>query len=379
MESNLELLVVFSRDLDEEIFQEILTYAKKQPFFISAIYSANRVYFSFSGDKELSEELLDFIGSLGLFLREYRLGIRDFYLPSYEISFPCEYTGKMKIPLVDSVIFNGENCKLHFKDIEKEEIRKELIEKSIALIQSKLFKKETKVIHPNSEFEKRTELSNQIKKENMYEEENIKALSALKDKLSYGMKEFFGSTEVFTSSEVPLFLIEKEGLSENLPKETLSKFIFEPKNKEELYEYYYLTQKIKNSEFENKGILFDDIPINLYHGLEGSKSRKIFLHYQNGFEIGILFLESEELYESVKEKLIEFFKDFLDSIKCNYQIVLKKIKGKDFFAFEVISKTGKRVTLIELLFSENIYTEIFKIKSWSGQGKINLRYLFNCY
>ena len=108
MESQLELIVKFSNELDEKVFPEILNKLQKIEFFVNATYSANRLYLTLSGDEELSKKVFEILKELKHFLREYKLGIRDFYVSSYEISFPCKFIGEVKIPIVKTVVCNGE-------------------------------------------------------------------------------------------------------------------------------------------------------------------------------------------------------------------------------------------------------------------------------
>ncbi|RLJ00885.1 MAG: hypothetical protein DRP06_00915 [Candidatus Aenigmatarchaeota archaeon] len=387
MESQLELLIKFSRDLDEKLFSEIRTKLKKEEYFISAIHSANRMYISLFGDKELSKYVLILIKKLSEQLKEHKLGIRDYYLTSCEITFACEYTGKVKIPVAKTVVCNGETCKMVFKDVEKEFLRDNLIERAVMLLEEKvsgerdrvIFESETKTIiekNPSEEAENQGLLKKGIiKDENMYLPKGVKKIHRIKENLIKELEETFEAEEIYVPLAAPLNLIEDKSLIKYIPKEIFSEFLSKPIDTEMFYEAYYLTGKIPKIETRVAGWIFSEIPFAFYKAIENTIWNKQFFYSVNYLKLNMLFFTNERKYMDTRKELFNFFRKYFDDFGIRYSITSRKLAGMDFFKFRVFINK-KWVTCVELLYSENYYTKPFGIKGKSGHVIINLENLF---
>jgi len=383
MECELELTIILSNDIYEKVFLEILSKLKKSEYFVSSTYSANRLYITFSGNRELSKFILGVINELKGFLREYKLGIRDFYVPSYEISFPCEFFGKVEIPITKTVICNGKTCRIVFADLEKEFLRNGLVERAMNLIKN-ISKKEEKLIFKQDsnaipyQEKIQEEIKQEIKKgiikeKNIYLPTCAEKISKIKEEIIENLKKEFKAQEIFVPLFIPINLLESRGISALIPKEAFSNFVSKPVNLKKLYEIYYLTEKIPKTEIKNIGLLYNEIPLTLYKALENTTAKKQFFYYLNYIKLNFAFFDTLENYENTKEKIIGFFKNILNIFGLEYMIVMKKICGKEFFKFEGLNK--KHSSLVEIFFSEEAYTKLFKIKGKSGHGVINLENL----
>lgn len=389
MESKLELIVKFSNDLDERVFLEILNKLEKKDFFVKANYSANRLYITLSGNRELSKIVFEIVKELGIFLREYKLGVRDFYVSSCEINFPCKFVGKVKIPVTKAVVCNGEVCRLVFRDLEKEFLRNNIVERAIHLVKNKVSKKEEKIVFENNldiktKKEPVQEIVNQgfakkgiIKNENIYLPEEAKKISVLKEKILTELKREFKAEEIFVPLFTPLNLIEDSNVVELLPKEIFSKYVAKPINLKQLYEVYYLTGKIPRVETKNIGLLYNEIPLTLYKALENKSTGKNFFYHSNYLKLNFIFFDNSENYNNTKKDIIEFFKDVMEGFGLKYRIMMKEINKKEFLKFESYLTSNKKwIPSVEIFFSEELYTKVFKIKGKSGQGTVNLANLF---
>ncbi len=389
MDAQLELIIKLSNELDERIFLETLNKLKKINFFIKGDFSANRLYITLSGDRELSKIVFKIIEELEDFLRRYNLGVRDFYVPSYEISFPCGFVGKVKIPVAKAVVCNGEICRLVFRDLEKEFLKNNIAERSISLVKNKVSKKEEKLVFENNleiktEKDPVQEIVKQrfakkgiIKGENIYLPKGSKKISGLREKILIELKKEFKAEEIFVPLFTPLNILEKNDVVELIPKEIFSKYVTKPVNLKQVYEFYYLTGKVPRAETKNIGLLYNEIPLTLYKALESTTTDKQFFYYLDYLKLNFVFFDNPENYNNTKDKIVEFFKNLVEGFGLKYRVVMKEIDGKEFLKFESYQPFNKKwMGCIEIFFSEEGYTKPFKIKGKSGQGTINLENLF---
>ncbi|MCK4730687.1 MAG: hypothetical protein KAT28_05200 [Candidatus Aenigmarchaeota archaeon] len=387
MESQLELLIKFSRDLDEKLFLEIRTKLKKKEYFVSAIHSANRMYISLFGDKDLSKYVLILIKKLSGYLKEHKLGIRDYYLTSCEITFACDYTGKVKIPVAKAVVCNGKTCRIVFKDIEKEFLRDNFIERAVMLVEEKvsgerdriIFESETKTTvekNPSEEAANQGLLKKEIIKDgNIYLPKGAKKIRKIRENLIKELEEIFEAEEIYVPLATPLNLIENKALVKYIPKEIFSEFLSKPVDTEVFYEAYYLTGKIPKIETEVIGWVFNEIPFAFYKAIENTVGNKQFFYSVNYLKLNLLFLTNEGKYMDSRKELFDFFRKYFDDFGIRYSITSRKLAGMDYFKFRVFLNK-KWMTCVELLYSENHYTKPFGIKGKSGHAIINIENLF---
>ena len=387
MESQLEVLIKFSRDLEEKLFLEIKAKLKKEEYFVSAIYSANRMYISLFGDKDLSRYVLTLIKKLSGYLKEYKLGIRDYYLTSCEITFPCRYIGEVKVPVAKAVVCNGETCTIIFKDIEKEFLRDNLIERAVMLLEEKVSRERDRIIFESEtkttvEKNPTEEAVNQgllkkgiIKDENIYLPKGVKKICKIRENIIKKLEASFGAEEIFVPLAAPLNLIEDKSLVKYIPKEIFSEFLSKPVDANIFYEAYYLTGKIPKIETKIIGWVFNEIPFTFYKAIENTTWNKQFFYSVNYLKLNLLFFTSEGKYMDTRKELFDFFRKYFDDFGMRYSITSKKLMGMDFFRFQVFLNK-KWITCVELLYSENHYTKPFGIKGKSGHAIINLENLF---
>lgn len=387
MESQLEVLIKFSRDLEEKLFLEIKAKLKKEEYFVSAIYSANRMYISLFGDKDLSRYVLTLIKKLSGYLKEYKLGIRDYYLTSCEITFPCRYIGEVKVPVAKAVVCNGETCTIIFKDIEKEFLRDNLIERAVMLLEEKVSRERDRIIFESEtkttvEKNPTEEAVNQgllkkgiIKDENIYLPKGVKKICKIRENIIKKLEASFGAEEIFVPLAAPLNLIEDKSLVKYIPKEIFLEFLSKPVDANIFYEAYYLTGKIPKIETKIIGWVFNEIPFTFYKAIENTTWNKQFFYSVNYLKLNLLFFTSEGKYMDTRKELFDFFRKYFDDFGMRYSITSKKLMGMDFFRFQVFLNK-KWITCVELLYSENHYTKPFGIKGKSGHAIINLENLF---
>ena len=387
MESQLELLIKFSRDLDEDLFSEIREKLKREKYFVSAIHSANRMYISLFGDKDLSKYVLTLIKKLSGYLKEHKLGIRDYYLTSCEITFACEYTGKVKIPVAKAVVCNGETCKIIFKDIEKEFLRDNFIERAVMLLEEKvsgdrdrvIFESETKTTVEKNPSEKAVKQGllkkGIIKDENIYLPKGVKKIQKIRENLIKELEEGFEAEEIYVPLASPLNLIEDKALVKYIPKEIFSEFLSKPVDADVFYEAYYITGKVPKMETRVAGWVFNEIPFAFYKAIENTTWNKQFFYNVNYLKLNLLFLTNEGKYMNTRKELFNFFRKYFDDFGMRYSITLKKLGDMDYFKFRVFLNK-KWMTCVELLYSKNHYTKPFGIKGKSGHAIINLENLF---
>lgn len=371
MES-LELVVILSHEIGEKEFQFILKKIKNN--ILSATYSANRIYIELGGEK-LSDLVLKLIENLGIYLRDFKIGIRDFYILRYEIETSCNLVGKLNLPIVKTIVGNGKICKIIFKNLEKEFLKNNIIEKTIQLVKEKTEKKFWRILFdnkiPSKEIKKIDTKKGIIKNFNFYLTDE---LSIFKNNLISRLKEKFNCKEIFIPPYTPLTLLIHYNISDLVPKEAFSFFLSQPKNKEPIYDFYYLSNKFPIVETKNKAIYYNEIPFTLFKALENTKE-KGFYCYTNCFKLNITFFEDKN-YNKIKEDVLNFLKDLLNKIR--YRILETRLNLRDreliYLKFEINFKKWEKV--IDVLFANDLYTKIFKIKSKSGHITIDLEKLW---
>jgi len=345
------------------------------------------MYISLFGDKDLSRYVLTLIKKLSGYLKEYKLGIRDYYLTSCEITFPCEYIGEVKIPVAKAVVCNGETCTIIFKDIEKEFLRDNLIERAVMLLEEKVSRERDRIIFESEtkttvEKNPTEEAVNQgllkkgiIKDENIYLPKGVKKICKIRENIIKKLEASFGAEEIFVPLAAPLNLIEDKSLVKYIPKEIFSEFLSKPVDANIFYEAYYLTGKIPKIETKIIGWVFNEIPFTFYKAIENTTWNKQFFYSVNYLKLNLLFFTSEGKYMDTRKELFDFFRKYFDDFGMRYSITSKKLMGMDFFRFQVFLNK-KWITCVELLYSENHYTKLFGIKGKSGHAIINLENLF---
>jgi hypothetical protein len=139
------------------------------------------------------------------------------------------------------------------------------------------------------------------------------------------------------------------------------------------YESYFITGCVKSVKASVKGVVYDEIPFNLYKALEKRNVKKAhYLYCQKGMKILVTVFETDEDYPSTKQDLIDEIKAIIESFNLNYRVISRSANG-EFVKFEAYLPHNKSwIPLAELLFSENIYTRPFRITGKSAQVNINL-------
>jgi hypothetical protein len=378
MVSKIEMVLILSHEIDEKIFNGAREKLKKIKFFVSAYSNSNRLYINLEGAGDISKVIPEVIELLSIYFKDYKIGIRDYYILNYELEIPCNFLGTLKLPIVQSIVGNGKSCKIIFKDLEKNFLKRGFVERVVRLIDRKTKREKDKIIFEYKEGEKiEVNLREGIKKGiikglNFYLPNTAKEISYLKDKIISDLKKKFECKEIFVPEQLPIDLIKEYNISDLIPKEALSNFISKPENATSLYDIFYLTGELPKFKAKNKAILFNDIPITLYKALENTK-QKGFFYYTNCMKINLIFFENEN-YNYLKKEIINFFKEFLNEFKIKYRILQKTLnlreKEIDYYKFEV--KADKWVKVIDILFAEDLYTKVFKIDSKSGHITIDL-------
>ncbi len=385
MDCKLELTLVFSSDLDQTLYayllKEIKSLAKTE--FLRGIYKSNRLFLNFESDKELSGLIFKVVKRLKEVGRVYKLGVRDFYVPYYELCFTCDFTGKVKIP-VGTCICNGENCRLIFMNLEKNFLRGG-VNRTINRINSKIAKKEFVLASekkketsfegdPIEEMKKNNLIKKGlIKEENFYLPEGAKLINILKNKILIEFKNKFKIEEIFIPSYTPLNLLSNENIIEFIPPEVFSEIVAKPKDKNKTYESYYLLGKVPKIETENIGILFDELPLILYKALENKKiDKEMFFYYLSNLKLVITFFDNKKNYEFLKKDITEFVKQLIDSFDLRYRILVKKLNGELFRFQSYIPYKKSWLSVLDIYFSNENYTRPFKIEGKSGEIVIYL-------
>lgn len=381
MESKLELVVTLSNELDEKIFRRMVSKIRDKNL-LSIDFSANRIYINLEGKRDFSDLIFEMVEKMKIYLRDYKIGVRDFYVLNYEITIPANFVGKLDLPIARTIVGNGKICRIIFKNLEKEFLRRGIVKKMITLIREKTKPKKEKIIFDNKLKSKpKKNLKDKIKKgivknKNFYLLEAGVEISKLRDEIISKLKDRFGCKEIFVPNELPLNLIEEENISDLIPREAFSYFQSIPKKKDLVYEVSYLTGKIPRVETKNKAILFNEIPFTLYKALENTNQKGVF-YYLNELKLNLTFFEDSS-YENMKQEIIEFFKEILNSKEVRYRITEKKfdLRGRnvEYYKFEVKSEKWEKVA--DILFAEDLYPSIFKIRSKSGHVTIDLDKLF---
>lgn len=384
MESKLELVLILSQEINEKIFGNIKEKIKSLENVISVDYKANRIYINLEGKKDFSNLIFEIFENMKKWLREYKIGARDFFVLSYEITIPANFVGKMSIPIAKSVVGNGKNCKIVFKSLEKEFLRRGVVAKTIKLIHEKSRDRKEKIIFDNKlEPKKRKSLKGKVKKgiiknKNFYLPEGAEEISKLKENLISKLKEEFGCREIFVPKNLPLNLLEEKNLSDLIPKEAFSYFSSVPEKKELLYEISFLTGKIPRVETRNKSLLFNEIPLTLFKALENTNQKGNHYYYLDELKINLAFFENGG-YNELRKKMIEFFKKILNKKEVRYRILENKFtlrnREVDYYKFEVRADR-KWEKAADIFFPTDVYTSIFKIGGRSGHATIDLDKLF---
>ncbi|MCK4428858.1 MAG: hypothetical protein KAU95_00675 [Candidatus Aenigmarchaeota archaeon] len=388
MESKLELTLVFSSELDETLFNKMLkemkNIAKKE--FLNCIYKSNRMFMNLESDKELSKLVFKIVSRLSEFGRVYKLGVRDFYIPRYELGFECDFTGKVKIP-IGICICNGETCKLVFTNLEKNFLRGG-VSRTINLINSKIVKKEFLIA---SEIKKECvfngdpveEMKNNnlvvkglVKEENFYLPEGAKLINNFKNKILPEFKNQFKAEEILIPSYIPINMLDNKDILEGIPQEIFSRTVGTLKDKNKVYEFYYLFGKVPKMNVENTGILFDELPLTLYKALENKIiDKKMFYYYNSNLKLVFAFFDKKEDYASLKKEIIDFLKAIVKSFDLRCRILTKKYKGELVRIQAYLPYKKSWLTIVDALFSGESYTKPYNIDGKSGKIVVYLENL----
>ncbi len=384
MESKLELVIILSHELNEKRFGDIKEKIKNLDDVVSVDYSANRVYINIQGNKDFSNFIFDIREKMKQWLKEYKIGVRDFFILNYEITISANFVGKMNVPVAKSVVGNGKSCKIVFKSLEKEFLRRGIIGKTIKLVHDKSREKKEKTFFDNKlESKKRKSLKDKVKKgviknKNFYLPEGAEEISNLKENLVAKLKENFDCKEIFVPKKVPLSLLEEKNIFDLIPRKAFSYFSSVPEKKELLYEISFLTGKIPRIETKNKSILFNEIPLTLFKALENTNLAGNNYYYIDELKINLAFFENGG-YNELRKKIIEFFREILDEKEVRYRILENKFtlrnREVEYYKFEV--KAGRKwKKVVDVLFPTDVYTSIFKIRGRSAHATIDLDKMF---
>jgi hypothetical protein len=390
VEAELELTIAFSDELGQVISSRFIEKIKAYSggLFQRGIANSNRLFLTFAGTEEMTPFVLSLIKKASEMGKEYKIGVRDYYLPSYEISFDSDHIGKIKIPFAEAVICNGKSCKVVFKDVEKDFLRRGSVKRIMFLIYSKTREKTWKVIYkndlptkgllnPTEELEKRRlAVKGLAKNEYFYLPQGAKELSRIKSAAIAALSKY-SLEEFFPLSHVSFSLLESEDILELAPPEIFESVFGEVENTNESFESYFITGSIKSISARSKGVIFDEIPFNLYKALERRNiTSPLYLYTQKNKKILITFFEKEENYLNAVQTLTERMKKLLEGLALNYRIIARKANG-DLLRFEGYLPYNKTwITLSEAMFSEDAYTKPFKIEGKSGQLNISLENIF---
>jgi len=384
-----ELTLVFSENLDTQVSSRFIEKIKgwSEGRFQRAVYNTNRLFVTLQATDEISGFIASLIKKVSELAKEYRIGIRDYYLPYYEISFDCDHLGKLKIPFTETIICNGKTCKIIMKDVEKDFLRAGSVGRIIKLIESKTREKTWKVIYKNdlhisSENQKNpyeeVEKEKLVKKglarnEFFYLPNGIGEISRIKKAILGELDRKFHLEEFFPLSHLSFSIIENHDVSGLVPPEAFQNSFCELESNLEAYESYLITGSIKALKARSKGIIFDEIPFNLYKALE---KRKIvsphYLYCQKNMKILVTFFETEENYPKASKEISEEMKKMIESMKISYRILSRSVNGEILRYEGYLPHNKTWVTLVEILISGESYTKPFKITGKSGQLNISL-------
>ncbi|MGC9310333.1 MAG: hypothetical protein ACP5E4_01265, partial [Candidatus Aenigmatarchaeota archaeon] len=388
--AQLELTVAFSEELGEVIGSRLVARIKKCAggLFQRGTYSSNRLFLSFEGKDEMSPFINALIKKLSETAREYKLGVRDFYLPYYELVFDCDHVGKLEVPFTETAICNGKTCKVVFRDLEKDML-KGGIARIMSLIQSKTREKTWKLVHKSGEETgpqinpfKEVERQKYVKKglarnEYFYLPKGMKELRAMKKSLMDSLLQNFPLEEFFPISYTTFGLLEKKDILNIVPPEIMSRILAEPDNPAQAYESYFLTGKVPPIKGAPKGIVFEEIPFYLYEAL-GKRivQNPHYIYTQKGTSLLITFFEPESGYEASKKKMLETLRGFIEGLGLTYRIVSRKINGEMMRIDCYLPHNKTWLTSADMFFSEDCYTKPFGIIGKSGQVNVSLENFF---
>jgi hypothetical protein len=388
VEALVELTLVFSEDLGQQdssrFIDKIKSYSGDK--FQRAVCNTNRLFISFEGHEELTPFILSLVKRVSEMGREEKIGVRDYYLPSYELSFDCEHIGKLEVPFTKGVICNGKACKVIFNDIEKDFLRRGSIGRIMSLIQSKTKEKTWKVLYksdvpakgllnPFEEIEKKDMAKKGLaKNEYFYLPRGMKEISGIKTAILETLNKNFRLEEFFPLSHTPFALLESEDIIEIAPPEIFNYFFGEFENSPQAYESYVITGSVKSMAGKPKGVIFDEIPFNLYKALEKRKMTTHYFYAQKNMKILITFFEEDENYLLAAKNITDELKTIFKSL--SYRIISRIING-EVIRFEAVLPYNKSwIPIAEAMFSNEAYTKPFKIDGKSGQVNINLENIF---
>lgn len=381
-----ELRIAFSEELGVQASSRILEKIKKHsgPNYQSGVYTAGRFFLVLQGDEELSCLILSLVKNISEWIRDYRIGLRDYYIPNYEISFECDHVGKLDIPHTETVICNGKECKAVFKDIEKDFLKSGGVKRIICLILSKTSGKKWGMVaqpqsppaqgpNPYEEVESlRLAKKGLTKGEYFYRPRGMKMLLEIKKSVrrefaSFGLEEYFPTT--YTNFRA----LEKKGLIEILPPETFFLLASEPIDAAKAYEQYYLKGKVPPIPQKPKGAIYHEIPFNLYHALQKTRIKNPhYLYTLQNSKMLVTFFEKEGNYASAKEAILEKLKSLCNGHGLSFRIISRPLNG-EILRFQCLLPHNKTwLTVAEAYFSESHYTRPFKIRGMSGQVNISL-------
>ncbi|OYT43348.1 MAG: hypothetical protein B6U88_01180 [Candidatus Aenigmarchaeota archaeon ex4484_56] len=365
MNFQLELTIIFSRELDDRFFNDLLKKIREflGSIFLRGTYSANRVFIVMEGAGEASPLVLDFVNFLNEFCKGYKTGIRDFYLPYYELSFNFDYVGKIEIPFTEAVICNGELCKVVFKNLEKEYLKNKFADRVVRLIKlynqksgwKLLYESEYNVgeyFNPVEEMEKRNYIKRGIvKKEFFYLPKGANLITKLRKKIFSELKNHYCLKKIISPSYIPLRLLEDHTLVEYIPKDILKNFFVCKVDKK--FEEYYLSCKLQNMKSECIGVLYSEIPLTFYKAFEGKKIKENELFYFHDRINTYIIL-------NYKKENLNIFKDILETLKLKYRILINNLDIGELIRFEIYI-ANKWKNILEIHTSD--ITKNFKIKN----------------
>jgi hypothetical protein len=386
-----ELTIVFSEDLGTQsssrFIEKIKAYSKTR--FQRAVFNTNRLFLNFEGDEELTGFLISLIKMVSEAGKECKIGVRDYYVPYYELSFDCDYVGKLKIPFTQAVICNGKTCRVVFKDVEKDFLRKGSIKRIMSLISSKTSEKTWKILYkndipskgllnPNDEIEKKGLVKKGLaRNEYFYLPPGMREMTKLKHLFLDSLSKERNLEEFFPLSHLSFSLLEGEDIMELVPPEIFENVFCEVEKPEEAAESYFITGSVKSISAKPKGVIYDELPFNLYKAMEKQfiKNPQVF-YTQKKMKLFVTFLEPSEDYASSVQNIREEIKKIIEGLRLNFRIISRNVNGEAirFEGFLPYNKTW--ITLIEAMFSEDFYTKPFKIEGKSGQVNLNLENIF---
>ncbi|MBN2094854.1 MAG: hypothetical protein JW727_02300 [Candidatus Aenigmarchaeota archaeon] len=390
LSSQAELTVALSEELGQvaskRFLEKIKRYSKER--YTRGICNTNRLFLSLEGTEELTRFMLSLVKRISEWGKEYRIGVRDYYVPYYEISFGLEHVGKLKIPFTETVICNGKTCKVVFKDLEKDLLRSGGVQKIIDLIKDKATEKAWKVVSKKDvtttskqnpfEILETHNLARRglAKGEYFYLPKGAEKITEIKHKVLNKLSESFRLEEFYPISHASFGLLENPELIELVPPESFNNTFCETEDDPKFFEAYFITGYVKSLSATQKGVVFDEIPFNLYKALE--KRKVISPHYlyaEKNRKILLTFFETPAGYAPRVEQITKLLFELMDMFGLSYRVISRKVRGNAMRFDAYLPYNKGWLTVIETLYSEGLYTKAFKINGKSGQANINLENL----